>query len=254
MAADPQRLGSRWRIAVLVKSVPQGLDPINEVALEWALRQRADGRAASVTAVTMGPPGAVEGLRRALAFGADDALLVTDPALAGSDVRRTARVLAAAVGHVGAVVAVFGYESSDGSSGVVPAAVATVLGWPVLSRVSDAQWNDSDRSDGDTIDVDRDAGHGAERVRVGVPVVLTFVEGRVAPRYPAMRDVLRARRAPVQQIDHRGLGLDDVESVHHERVLSTSPVELSSRQPRFVAEGDGADAILALLAEAGAVR
>src|SRR4051794_37371789 len=96
-------------VAVLVKHVPiggaslrleldglrrdgvaHGLDPLNEVGLEWALQQREAGLVDRVVAVTMGPTDAVDTLRRTLAIGADEAVLVTDPRLAGADVRQTA--------------------------------------------------------------------------------------------------------------------------------------------------------------------
>jgi electron transfer flavoprotein beta subunit len=245
-------------IASLVKDVPaepdmpsedgpRALDQINEVALEWALRQRSAGNAHSVVSIAMGPPEAAESLRRTLAFGADEVLLMSDPALAGADIRQTARALAAAIAHVGATIAVLGYESSDSSSGVVPSAVAAVLGWPVLSRVGEAAWN----ADG-TLDVDRDAGHGRQSLRVRPPVILSFVEGRIEPRYPALRDVLRARTARIGEIDHAQLCPLGSDSPHNERVVRTEMVEPPIREPQFIGAVDGPGAILDVLAEAGA--
>ena len=73
------------------------INPLDEYAIEQALRLLDDGSAASVTYLSMGPDQAAEALRRALAMGGDDAVLVTDPALAGADEWATAKVLAAAL-------------------------------------------------------------------------------------------------------------------------------------------------------------
>lgn len=258
MSAD-EEVVVRPTEAVLVKDVPladdatdangpRGLDPISEVPLEWALRQRAAGRAAAVVAIAMGPPAAAETLRRAVAFGVDDTLLVSDPGLPGSDVRRTARVLAAAVDQVAATVAVCGYESRDGSSGVVPSAIAAVLGWPVLSRAAEATWTDDD-----VIEVERDVGSGPRRERVAAPVVLSFVEGRIDPRYPVLRDVLRSRRASVPEIALDRLAARGLETTRHERVVRTERIEPPRKEPAYAGPDDGPDAILEILAEQGIV-
>ncbi|MGH3482657.1 MAG: electron transfer flavoprotein subunit beta/FixA family protein [Nocardioidaceae bacterium] len=258
MSAD-EEVVVRPTLAVLVKDVPladdatdangpRGLDPISEVPLEWALRQRAAGRAAAVVAIAMGPPAAAETLRRAVAFGVDDTLLVSDPGLPGSDVRRTARVLAAAVDQVAATVAVCGYESRDGSSGVVPSAIAAVLGWPVLSRAAEATWTDDD-----VIEVERDVGSGPRRERVAAPVVLSFVEGRIDPRYPVLRDVLRSRRASVPEIALDRLAARGLETTRHERVVRTERIEPPRKEPAYAGPDDGPDAILEILAEQGIV-
>jgi electron transfer flavoprotein beta subunit len=258
MGAD-EEVVVRPTLAVLVKHVPldddatvadgpRGMDPINEVPLEWALQQRAAGRVAAVVAIAMGPPAAAETLRRAVAFGVDDTLLVSDQGLAGSDVRQTARVLAAAVDRVAATVAVCGYESRDGSSGVVPSAIAAVLGWPVLSRAAEAEWTDDD-----VVEVERDVGSGPRRERVETPVVLSFVEGRIEPRYPVLRDVLRSRRATVPEIALDRLATRGFETTRTERVVRTERIEPPRKEPVYAGPDDGPDAILEVLTEQGIV-
>lgn len=262
MAAAPGAVG--LRVAVLVKHVPvdatdlrpspggvargdvaHGLDPIDEVGLEWAVRGRAGGQVESVVAISMGPPGAADSLRRALACGADETLLVTDPALAGADVRRTAQVLSAAVRRAGADLAVFGYESLDGSSGVVPSAVASACGWPLVSRVADAIWTRAG-----ALEAERDAGRGAHRVRVTPPVVLSFVAGRIEPSYPSMRAALRTRRATVPEAGLAELGVSLLDRPA-EQVVRVEDVDGPARQQRRVAEAVGAEAIVDVLAQHG---
>src|SRR5260221_13886242 len=78
------------------------LDPGDESTISAAIKLRDTIGNSQLTAVSMGPTTAQEGMRRALAMGADKAILVTDPALAGSDALATARVLAAVLKKEGA--------------------------------------------------------------------------------------------------------------------------------------------------------
>src|SRR4249920_1794572 len=86
-----------------------------------------------VTAVSMGPVSAQEAMRRALAMGVDRAILVTDPALAGSDALSTARVLAAVLKKEEVDLVFCSTESTDGYTGMVPGGIAEFLGFPQLT-------------------------------------------------------------------------------------------------------------------------
>ncbi|MFA5206303.1 MAG: electron transfer flavoprotein subunit beta, partial [Lentisphaeria bacterium] len=82
------------------------LNPFDYYALEAAVRLKEEIPAASVVALTMGPPKAAEALREALAFGADAAILLSDPRFAGSDTWATSHVLALAIRKIGDVALV----------------------------------------------------------------------------------------------------------------------------------------------------
>ncbi|RBQ19400.1 electron transfer flavoprotein beta subunit/FixA family protein [Spongiactinospora rosea] len=174
------------------------LDTVNEVALEWALRL-TDAR---VCVATMGPASAVSALRQALALGAGEAFLISDDALAGADVRTTARALAALARVIGADVVACGYESADGSSGAVPGALAACLGRPLVSGAAEAEFGEG------VLTALRDTGSGSERVTVRPPAVLSFVDGALEPRRPRLRDVLAARSASPRVFSAADLGLD----------------------------------------------
>lgn len=224
--------------------VSHGMDPIDEVGLEWALRQRESGRCDRVVAISMGPPGAAETLRKALAMGVDEVLLVTDAALAGADVRVTARVVAAAIRHLSADVVVMGYESVDGSSGVVPAAVSAVLDIPLVSRVRTADLRDG------TVTTERDLGAGPEQAVVQAPVVLSMVEGTLDVRYPSLRDVIRTRKADVPTVDAAGLQVaTDVWAPQADASLRHTPMPV--KEPTVVGPDAGAETILSFLTTAG---
>jgi electron transfer flavoprotein beta subunit len=222
--------------------VAHGLDPINDVAIEWALRAREAGAIARVIVVTIGPETAVDSLRRALAIGADESVLVTDPQLAGADVRTTARALAAVATHVGASLVVGGYESLDGSSGAVPAATAAVLGWPVLSRVRDAS------IEGTAVRASRDLGRGPTNVTVDLPLVASFVEGSVVPRYPKLKDVLRTRAAEPTVFAARDLGLS-LPAIQ-ERAVRLVEVPQPRKEPVVLTIDEGVEALFELVTSA----
>src|SRR5919106_6284968 len=118
-------------------SVEAIINPLDEYAIEQALRLTDAGSVDSVTYLSMGPDQAAEALRRALAMGGDDAVLITDPALAGADEWATAKVLAAALDKLAPDVALMGMASDDARGSLVPGAVAAMRNVPLLSYGSE---------------------------------------------------------------------------------------------------------------------
>ena len=121
-----------WR---LDRSVTSVLNPYDEYAVEEALRIK-EAQGGEVTVVCMGPETATDAVRKALAMGADKAVLVSDVALAGSDVQGTAYALAETLKTLGVDLVIFGVRSTDGETGCVPAAVAERLAAPLLSGLA----------------------------------------------------------------------------------------------------------------------
>src|SRR5579859_6759560 len=109
------------------------LDPGDESTISAAIKLRDTLGNSELTAVCMGPTSAQEAMRRALAMGVDRAILVSDPALAGSDALGTARVLAAVLQREHAEVVLCSTESTDGYTGMVPGGIAEWLGLPQLT-------------------------------------------------------------------------------------------------------------------------
>src|SRR5437899_8994170 len=104
------------------------LDPGDESTISAAIKLRDTVGNSELTAISMGPASAQEAMRRALAMGVDRAILVTDPALAGSDALGTARVLAAVLKKEGPDLAFCATESTEGYTGMVPSVIAEFLG------------------------------------------------------------------------------------------------------------------------------
>ena len=103
------------------------INPFDEYTIEEGLRQQ-EKHGGEIIVLCMGPATATDTIRKALAMGADRGVLVTDPALAGSDAVGTARVLAAALQKIGFDLVLFGSAAADSYGGVVPSAVAEFLG------------------------------------------------------------------------------------------------------------------------------
>jgi len=154
-----------WRVDRSSTSV---LNPYDEYAVEEALRIK-EAHGGEVTAVCMGPETATDAVRKALAMGADKAVLVSDPALAGSDVQGTAYALAEALKTLGADLVIFGARSTDGETGCVPAAVAERLGLPLLSTLAKVE------VEGAKLLVDRETESGYVRLECPTPAVISVI-------------------------------------------------------------------------------
>ncbi len=249
------------RIAVCVKQVPdsyaekrmQGgrvdraasdrvLNDLDEYAIEAALRLAEANEGTQVTVVSVGPDEAGEAIRRALAMGANDAIHVSDPAIAGSDAPATARILAATLAGRGFDVIMFGQESTDAKMGVVQAMVATLLELPLLSYASAVA------IDGTTVRITRRTEEGLEDMAAGMPVALAVVEYIHEPRYPSFKGIMAARKAPIERLDLAALVLDPA-SVG-DPGSRTAVLEAAPRPPRAkgaVVTTDGAAALAAYL-------
>jgi len=175
------------------------VNPFDEYAIEEALRLKEAGEA-QLTVLTMGPPGAEETMRKALAMGADRGVLVTDPELAGSDWLATAKVLAAALGRIGFDLILTGMESTDARTGLVPGGIAELLQLPCLSYASKL-----DVADG-AVRIDRQIPGGYQQVEARLPAVVSVVKGVNEPRYPSLKGIMAAKRKEIAR-----MGLADLE-------------------------------------------
>jgi electron transfer flavoprotein beta subunit len=225
------------------QGLPHGLDPINALAIEWALRARDAGELDELVALTMGPDDARDALRSALALGCDRAVHVRDERLTGADVGRTIAVLAEAVRALDAGLALSGYESADGSSGAVPAGVASALDWPLVTRVLDATLT------GGALQVARDAGPARQVLETSAPAVLSFVAGELVARYATLKATIAAKQKPIVALD-----LDTLGGVAHargasERVIAVRSVEAARPSPIVLDAQAGAEHVHALLAQ-----
>jgi len=195
------------KIAVCIKHVPEGSARIDEVshrldrsgqgalnrfdanAVEEALRLKGDSDT-EVVVVSMGPEKAVDSLRKALAMGADRAVLVSDEAAAGSDLVATSRVLARALEREGAELVLFGQQASDADGAVLWAAVAERLQRPVVSQAMELSVGEG------SLRVKRQTEFGYDVIEAPLPAVVAVSDAINEPRYPSLKGIMGAKKKP----------------------------------------------------------
>ena len=177
---------------------PLVINPFDEYAVEGALQQK-EATNGTVTALCIGPESAKEALKHALAMGADDAILVSDPALNNIDTVGAARVIAAAINKIGGVdMVVFGRQTLDNGSGVTPTQAARVLGWPMLGLAGQIKVDaGSVGSSPLTATVERVIEEGRQIVKAKLPAVVSVVQSIGEPRYPSFMGIRKASKAEI---------------------------------------------------------
>src|SRR6478609_7952585 len=179
------------------------MDESDSYGVEMALQLVDKAGGGEVTLVSMAPNSEVSGLRTALAMGAAKAILVSDPALQGSDALSTSKVLAAAIKRVeGADLILTATESSDGYTGTVPEQIAQLLELPSVTFAKHIE------VDGSTVKVNRQTEAGYDEVSAPLPAVVSVTAGVVEPRYPSFKGIMAAKSKPVDEVKVADLGLD----------------------------------------------
>lgn len=226
---------------------PLVINPWDEFAVEAALLQQ-EAHGGEVIALSMGGESAREALKHALAMGCSQAILVSDPAMAGSDSQAVARVLAAAIQKIGDVdLAFFGKQAIDGDMGVTAAQTARALGWPMLSQVSVIQALDPASK---TIRVARSMEEGRQVVEARFPAVVSVGKDIAEPRYPSFMGIRKASRAVIPTWSLADLGMTVPTSVVKWPEITNPPARevvteiISGDSPQEIAE-KLADKILA---------
>jgi electron transfer flavoprotein beta subunit len=168
------------------------INPFDLYALEEGLRVK-DTQGGRVTVLTMGPPQAEEALREALGYGADGAVLLSDPKFAGADTWATALTLARAIGKMGGADLIFtGKQAIDGDTAQVGPMLAAILKIPYASWARKLSFLD----DG-ALRVERLLDHGYDAVEVKLPALITVVKEINEPRLPSFKAKLKARKEAI---------------------------------------------------------
>lgn len=223
---------------------PLVINPFDEYAVEGALQQK-EAQGGTVTALCIGPESAKEALKHALAMGADDAILVSDPSLEGIDTQGAARVLAAAIQKIGGVdMVVFGRQTLDNGAGLTPAQTARVLGWPMLGLAGQIKVQDG------SVTVDRVIEEGRQSVSAKPPALVSVVQSIGEPRYPSFMGIRKASKATIPVWSLSDLGASTSEAIVKRQELMNPPARetaveiITGETPQAIAE-TLADKILA---------
>ena len=194
---------------IMRQGVPAIINPYDLFALEEALCLK-DKHGGTVTVITMGPPQAEAALRKALSFGADDAILITDRAFAGADTLATSFALASAIRQIQKnmpVDMVFtGKQTIDGDTAQVGPGVAKRLDMQLLTYVSKIV---AVKPEAGEIVVERRAEGGVQLLKTSLPCLVTVLEGNNQMRFASMPNMFRAARHPLKVWNREEAGIKD---------------------------------------------
>lgn len=230
---------------VIREGIPKELDPAAASAVEEGLRL-VEAHGGEVTVVTMGRPDSADEIRKALAMGAERAILISDAALAGSDTLATAKALAAAIKKENFEIVICATEATDTYSGLVPGQLAELLGYAPLTFAKEV------KLEGNKVTVHRQSPSGYQVVEAELPVLITTTSGINEPRYPSLKGIMGAKRKEVVTYTTADLGLapDQVgESGAREKVLTVGKPPARDVGTIVTDEGDGGVKIADFLAE-----
>ncbi len=196
---------------IMRQGVPSVINPYDLFALEEALRLK-DKVGAQVTVLTMGPPMAEDSLRKALAYGADRAVLLTDRQFAGSDTLATTYALASAIRKIGETwglphVVFTGKQTIDGDTAQVGPGIAKRLNYNQLTYVSRIA---SFEAEAGSVMVERRAEGGVQVLTTRLPVLMTMLEDCNEIRRGTMDDALRAAQAEIIKWSAVDAGIPDL--------------------------------------------
>ena len=208
------------------------IDPYGEFAVEKAV-QLKEALGGEVCCVCVGDEGSTSALRHALAMGADRAILVEDGAWRDLDAAQCAAELACVLSELDADVIMGGWTSGDTASAQVMGRIAQRLGLPLANMAVSLEAQDAG------VRATCEVADGVEVADYACPVVVAAQQGLAEPRYPSVRDVMQARRKPIER---RALAGNTQAAA---RVVSRSlkPARSGGR----VLEGDAAQAVLELV-------
>ena len=251
------------KIAVCVKHVPDGrlrilpdsrrldrsgpgeLNDVDKNAIEEALSIK-DDVGAELVVVSMGPEPAVDSLRTALALGADRAVLISDPEVAGSDLLATSAVLAKSLEREDADLVLFGQQTTDGGGGLLWAAVAERLRRPFVSQATALTLDDR------TLRVTRQTEFGDDVIEMQLPALVAVSDAINEPRYTSLKGRMGAKKKPLDILSLGDLGLaaaDAGDAGSRTVVLGVAEPAARLNSTRVEDEGGAAQAIFDFLRE-----
>jgi len=210
------------------------VSPYDEYAVEEALRIK-EAKGGTVRVVSVGKDEVATVLRKCLAMGADEALLVKDDAPEAYDGLRTARILAKAVEakFPGADLLLFGKQSVGADNSQVPAMVAELLGLPQATVVTKLEIGDG------TATALREIEGGLEKVELTLPAVVSAQKGLNEPRYETLKGIMAAKKKPVPVVTLAELGFGPGEPASQ---IETIGLDVpAARQAGKVLQGEPAE-------------
>jgi len=204
---DPEAPASLFKVDMEAKKVipPKGtppvLNPFDENALEAALKVK-DSTGASITIVSLGKNIPKPVIKKALATGADNLVLLEDDAFEDLDSYSTASTLVDAIRKIGEYDIIFcGREAADTDAGQIGLGVAEILGIPSVSLASKVEASDS------KLKVERVAADGTETIEVPLPALITVSSEIGTLRTASLKGIMDAQKKPLTVWNASDLGV-----------------------------------------------
>jgi len=209
-------------------SVEAVLNANDEWSIEEAMRIKERTPGTEVVVLCVGPQQAQVTIRKALSYGLDGAIQISDDAIAGSDAAGIAAVIAGALRDEQFDLIIMGNQSSDARTMLLPAMLAEYLDLPALTFCRKLE------IDGTTFRAERETATGSQVVETEGPVVVSVVEAINEPRYPSFKGIMAAKSKPLDVRDLAGVGVDASEvGLEHAR---TQVLEVTPRPPKAAGE------------------
>jgi electron transfer flavoprotein beta subunit len=175
-------------------------------------------------------------------MGANDAILVTDGALAGADALSTSAVLAKVISDGGYDLVICGTESTDARMSVVPAMISARLGWAQLTFASKVTVDPAG-----TVAITRVTEAGVDEISAAFPCVISVVEKINEPRYPSFKGIMAAKKKTIEQKDLAAVGASAQNA--WSQVNDATPRPPRAAGVKVTDEGSGGKALVNFLAE-----
>ena len=226
----------------IVRPDEQVLDDTDRYGIEVAL-QLKEKYDAEVTVISMGKLGTQKGIQQALQMGADKALVIEDPALENSNSLMTSNILSGMAKLAEADIVIFGTESSDGYSGVVPQQVSRYLGLPCISYVKGIDISEETELTRQTI-------AGSEKVIMPNKCVISVTASGVEPRYPNFKDIMAAKSKEVEIVELSSL---EFTAEQNQEFVEIKSISSNKSGEKHIDEGDSFNLIIERLKEIKAI-
>jgi electron transfer flavoprotein beta subunit len=189
------------------------INPYDEYAVEEAIKLKEEF-GGEVTLICVGPARSEEALRKALAMGADEAVLVSDESLFGDEFTAS-QVLAAVIKNRSYDIILCGNQAVDDGSGQVAVRLANLLDIPYISTITKLEINGTD------VVAHRDAEGDIEVVTAKLPVLVTAQQGLNEPRYPSLIGIRKANKKPIEILTAADLGLNPADLASKTKIVET---------------------------------
>jgi len=198
------------------------VNPFDMYAIEEGVRLK-EKFGGIVTIVTMGPPQAEEALREAISLGADEAVLISDRAFAGSDTWATSYTLSRAIQKIGKFdIIICGKQAIDGDTAQVGPGIAAFLDIPQITfvkrieelkcseqnEINELRATNDERRTSSFIKAERMTEEGYDIVESPLPCLITVVKEINEPRLPSLKGKMRAKKAEIRKLEAKDLDAD----------------------------------------------